>query len=178
MPAAPDSVSRDAMSRTKPQSITTSNYTAYTAAVRLWFEQMERYCASGDYDAAERIFADDVVWFGDSMDIVCGRSSLRKNRWERTWGSISNLKIDLDNIHAGGSAGLAWGMATWTSVGFDGRHKPFYRPGRTTVTLERRSGVWVAVHIHSSLYPGTPHRSFGANRQSQATPHTRTAEPE
>ena len=59
------------------------------------------------------------------------------------------------------SENQAWGVVTWTSLGFDGNHEPFYRPGRATVTLERRDGIWLAVHSHFSLYPGTPQRTFG-----------------
>ena len=132
-----------------------------TEAVRQWFALMERYCAGVDYDGAEGIFAEDVVSFGTTMDIVSGRRALRRGQWESIWGNISNFKMDLDNVHAGGSGNQAWGVVTWTSIGFDGNHQPFYRPGRATVTLERRSGVWLAVHTHFSLYPGTPQRTFG-----------------
>ncbi len=130
-------------------------------AVQQWFALMEQCCASVDYDGAECIFADDVVSFGTAMDIVSGRKSLREGQWESIWGNISNFKMDLDNVHAGGSGNQAWGVVTWTSVGFDGNHEPFYRPGRATVTLERRDGNWLAVHSHFSLYPGTPQRTFG-----------------
>ena len=130
-------------------------------AVQQWFALMEQCCASVDYDGAECIFADDVVSFGTAMDIVSGRKSLREGQWESIWGNISNFKMDLDNVHAGGSGDQAWGVVTWTSVGFDGNHEPFYRPGRATVTLERRDGIWLAVHSHFSLYPGTPQRTFG-----------------
>ena len=130
-------------------------------AVQQWFALMEQCCASVDYDSAECIFADDVVSFGTAMDIVSGRKSLREGQWESIWGNISNFKMDLDNVHAGGSGNQAWGVVTWTSLGFDGNHEPFYRPGRATVTLERRDGIWLAVHSHFSLYPGTPQRTFG-----------------
>lgn len=132
-----------------------------TEAVRQWFSLMERYCASVDYDGAEGIFAADVVSFGTTMDIVRGKKALREGQWESIWGNISNFKMDLHNIYADGSGGQAWGVVTWTSIGFDGSHQPFYRPGRATVTLQRRDGVWLAVHTHFSLYPGTPQRTFG-----------------
>ena len=130
-------------------------------AVKQWFALMERFCASVDYDGAEEIFAEDVVSFGTKMDIVRGRKALREGQWESIWGNISNFKMDLDNVHAGGSGNQAWGVVSWTSIGFDGNHQPYYRPGRATVTIERRDGVWLAVHTHFSLYPGTPQRTFG-----------------
>ncbi len=145
------------MSEIKPHVVTSKP----EDAVREWFALMERFCATVDYDSAETIFAEDVVSFGTKMDIVRGRKSLREGQWESIWGNIRNFKMDLENIHAGGSGDQAWGVVTWTSIGFDGRHQPFYRPGRATVTLERRDGVWLAVHSHFSLNPGTPHRTFG-----------------
>ena len=131
-------------------------------AVRQWFALMGRYCASVDYDGAENIFAEDVVSFGTKMEIVRGRRALREGQWESIWGNITGFKMDLENVHGGGSGNQAWGVVTWTSTGYDSDHKPFHRPGRATVTLERRDGVWLAVHTHFSLFPGTPQRTFGA----------------
>ena len=133
-------------------------------AVREWFALFERRCAAADYAAAERLLADDVAGFGASMEIAIGRDVARRE-WRPAWENISNFKIDLDNIHAAGGGNRAWGAATWTSIGFGGDGKPFYRPGYATAILERRAGVWLAVHIHFSLYPGTPHRSFGRRRR-------------
>ena len=138
------------------------------AAVREWFALFERCCAAADYDAAERLLADDVAGFGASMEIARGRGAVRKREWEPVWESVSNFKIDLDNMRAAGEGNRAWGAATWTSIGFGGDGKPFYRPGYATAILERRGGVWLAVHIHFSLYPGTPHRSFGRQRRGDA----------
>lgn len=135
------------------------------AAAREWFALFERCAAAADYDAAERLLADDVAGFGASMEIARGRGAVRKREWEPVWESVSNFKIDLDNMRAAGEGNRAWGAATWTSIGFGGDGKPFYRPGYATAILERRGGVWLAVHIHFSLYPGTPHRSFGRQRR-------------
>ena len=130
-------------------------------AVRQWFTLLSGYCASVDYDAAERIVAEDVASFGTAMDIVRGRKALREGQWESIWGNITDFKMDLDNADARGNGNQAWGVVTWTSTGYDSDHKPFNRPGRATVTLERRDGVWLAVHTHFSLFPGTPQRTFG-----------------
>ena len=130
-------------------------------AVNQWFTLLSEYCASVDYYAAERIFAEDVVSFGTAMDIVSGRRALREGQWEGIWGNITDFKMDLANVYARGSGDNAWGMVTWTSTGYDSGHKPFHRPGRATVTLERRDGVWLAVHTHFSLFPDTPQRTYG-----------------
>lgn len=130
-------------------------------AVEQWFTLLAGYCASVDYDSAESIVAEDVASFGTATDIVTGRTALRQGQWESIWGNITDFKMDLDNVYARGSSDQAWGMVTWTSTGYDSDHKPFHRPGRATVTLERRDGVWLAVHTHFSLYPGTPQRTYG-----------------
>ena len=130
-------------------------------AVRQWFTLLSGYCASVDYDSAESIFAEDVVSFGTAMDIVRGRKALREGQWESIWENITDFKMDLDNADARGNGNQGWGVVTWTSTGYDSDHKPFHRPGRATVTLERRDGVWLAVHTHFSLFPGTPQRTYG-----------------
>lgn len=131
------------------------------AAIRRWLAAYERYCAVQDYDGAAALFGEDAASFGPQMDIAAGPDALRANQWQPVWGSIRNFKIDIDGAQAGGGGGFAWGAATWTSIGFDGKHNPFYRPGRMSVALRRRGGTWVATMIHCSLHPGIPHRTFG-----------------
>ena len=130
-------------------------------AVRSWFGLMSRFCAVVDYDGAEAIFAPDVVSFGTKAAIVTGLAELRRNQWEGIWPNIRDFVIDVANARGGGDEGSAWGVATWTSTGFDREGRPFERPGRATVTLERRDGRWLAVHTHFSLAPGAPQQTFG-----------------
>jgi ketosteroid isomerase-like protein len=130
-------------------------------AVRQWFALLSRYCAAVDFDSAEAIFADEVVSFGTKAAIVSGRELLRRNQWEGIWPNIDGFSIDVAHVEGGGDEHIAWGVATWTSTGFDEQHQPFDRPGRGTVILERRDGRWLAVHTHFSLAPGTPQRTFG-----------------
>ena len=131
------------------------------AAVREWFDRLGRYCADIDYESARGIFAPDVISFGTRADIVSGLDALQKNQWEGIWPNIRDFRIDFDTIRSGGSDGHAWGVATWTSTGYDEQAGPFHRPGRATVALERRKGAWLAVHTHFSLFPGTPTHTFG-----------------
>lgn len=131
-------------------------------AVHEWFERLGRYCALVDYEAARAIFADDVVAFGTNMEIEAGLDSLQQNQWEGIWPNISDFRFDLGRIHVKGESERAWGVATWLSTGFDDAGRPFDRPGRATVVLERREGRWLAVHTHFSLVPGTPQRTYGS----------------
>lgn len=130
-------------------------------AVEEWFDRLGTYCAAGEYEPAREIVAPDVVSFGTKADIVSGLDLLQTNQWEGIWPNIEGFAFDEENIHAAGRDDLAWGVATWESVGFDESGEPFHRPGRATVVLERRDGVWLAVHTHFSLFPGTPPRTFG-----------------
>ena len=143
----------------KQTTITTSNG---IAAVRQWFGLLGEYCANEDYESTRAIFADDVASFGTKADIVTGLDRLQTNQWEGIWPNIQNFRFDLNNIVSGGSDGLAWGIATWTSIGFDEVKKSYPRPGRATVVLERQQMTWVAVHTHFSLNPGTPAKTYGA----------------
>ena len=131
------------------------------AAVRDWFHRLGRHCADVDYASARAIFAPNVVSFGTRADIVSGLDALQRNQWEGIWPNIRDFKIDQDTIRSGGDGQHAWGVATWTSTGFDREGQPFHRPGRATVALEQRNGVWLAVHTHFSLFPGTPTRTYG-----------------
>ncbi|MCP5156133.1 MAG: nuclear transport factor 2 family protein [Ectothiorhodospiraceae bacterium] len=131
------------------------------AAVREFFERLGRYCARVDYDAAEVLFAPDVMSFGTRATVVSGLEPLRRNQWQGIWGNISDFRILLEQVHATGDASLAWGMAPWTSTGYDVDGHPFERPGRATVVLERRDDGWRAIHTHFSLAPGTPPTTHG-----------------
>jgi len=132
------------------------------ASVREWFTRFGPYCAAVDYESARVLFAPDVVSFGTKEKIVAGLDHLQANQWQGIWTNIRDFKFELDTLHAGGDDNSAWGIITWTSTGFDEQGKPFHRPGRATVILERRDGCWLAVHTHFSLAPGTPPRTYGA----------------
>ena len=136
------------------------------AAVAEWFRRLDKNCAAVDYAATRPIFADDVVSFGTRADIVSGLDLLQLNQWEGIWPNIEDFKINLDNIHAGGEQNMAWGVATWTSTGFNEDGTFFSRPGRATTILERRDGAWVSVHTHFSLNPGTPPRTYGPKQRT------------
>jgi ketosteroid isomerase-like protein len=135
--------------------------TSPVEAVRQWYGLLGRYCAAVDFDSAEAIFAPDVFSFGTRARIVSGLEPIRANQWEGIWPNIRDFAIELDKIVAGGAGDLAWGVTTWTSTGFDRDGKPYDRPGRATIVLERRAGRWLAVHTHFSLAPGIPQQTFG-----------------
>lgn len=130
-------------------------------AVREWFVRLSENCAAVDYEATHVIFAPDVVSFGTKAKIVSGLEPLQQNQWQGIWPNIRDFQIEIDTIHGGGDDTYAWGIATWTSTGFNEAGQPFHRPGRATTILERRDGIWLSLHTHFSLAPGTPPRTFG-----------------
>ncbi|MBI4306921.1 MAG: nuclear transport factor 2 family protein [Chloroflexi bacterium] len=133
-------------------------------AVREWFAHLGRLCAAVDYTIAKRLFAPDVVSFGTRAEIVHGIDRLEAEQWRGIWPNIADFLVDLSTVEAGGDHWLAWGVALWTSTGYDEAGRPFDRPGRATVVLERRDGAWVAIHSHFSLKPGTPPRTYGLKK--------------
>lgn len=137
-------------------------------AVAGFFARLGRLCAAVDFDATEPLFASDVASFGTRAAVVTGLDRLRSEQWEGIWPNIEGFRFDLDSVHGGGTGDLAWGMAPWTSTGFDERGAPFERPGRATVVMERRDGVWLVVHTHFSLAPGTPPRTHGRSSKGPA----------
>lgn len=153
-----------------PGPITTKNH---LAVAKEWFARLSAACATVDYEAGRRIFADDVASFGTKADIVIGLGPLQQNQWEGIWPNIANFAVDLSSVRGGGDGNSAWGIAIWNSTGFDERGESFERPGRATVALERRltetapEGEWLAVHTHFSLNPGTPPRTFGKKQRPE-----------
>jgi hypothetical protein len=75
----------------------------------------------------------------------------RRNQWEGIWPNIDGFTVDVDGVSGGGNETTAWGVTTWSSIGFDAEHVPFDRPGRATVILERRDDRWLAVHTRASI---------------------------
>ena len=126
-----------------------------------WFEKLGRWCASIDYDSTLSIFAEDVLSFGTKADIVSGLNLLRENQWEGIWPKVEGFRINMETLHSSGDERHAWGIATWTSTGFNEDGTTFVRPGRATTILERRGDRWLSVHTHFSLNPGTPARTHG-----------------
>jgi len=130
------------------------------AAVTEWFELMSLYCSTVDFDSARGIFAPHVASFGTQADAVRGLDRLQKEQWEQIWPRTKGFRVLMDTVHASGNAGMAWGMATWESMGFDQEGKSFRRPGRATVVLERIGDRWLALHTHFSLYRGVAQETY------------------
>lgn len=130
--------------------------------IAAWFEMLQWCVREVDYEAGRGLFAPEVVSFGTHAEMVTGVDALQAGQWSNVWPAIADFTFDLAQLHLGAAGDVAWGAVPWTSTGFDEDGTPFPRPGRATVTLERRDGCWLATHTHFSLDPGTPARSYGA----------------
>lgn len=133
-------------------------------AVREWFDTFGSLVAAEEYDAARDLVAGDVVSFGTKAELVEGLDHLVDEQWTGIWPNIEDFTFE--EVRAGGEGDHAWGVATWTSTGFDEAGDSYHRPGRATITFERRDGRWLAVHTHFSLYPGTPRPTYGPGGRS------------
>jgi len=133
-------------------------------AVQEWFEKMSRFCSSIDYVSAREIFDDEVSSFGTQADAVTGLDRLQEEQWEQVWPRTTGFRVLMDTVRGGGSGEIAWGMAVWTSTGYDEAGEEFKRPGRATVVLRRTEGRWKAIHTHFSLFRSTNRESHGPPR--------------
>lgn len=130
-------------------------------AIAEWFAKLSSYVSTENYEAARKIVADDVAAFGTQADAVVGLDLLQSEQWEQVWPRTSGFKVLMETVRSGGDAGIAWGMATWTSFGYDEKGLVFDRPGRATIVLRRDGARWEAVHTHFSLFRGVRQESYG-----------------
>lgn len=143
-----------------------SGMTSIHEAIEAWFRTMEACVRTIDYTRAHDLFAPDVVAFGTRAEVVVGLDLLEANQWRGVWPTIRGFTFDLGQLRWGWSGDAGWATTVWTSTGFHPDGTPFPRPGRATITFERRENRLLAVHSHFSLYPGIPQKSSGPPRES------------
>jgi ketosteroid isomerase-like protein len=135
------------------------------ALIRRWFGRLAECMQAVDYAGARPLFAEDVIAFGSLAGFVAGREALEREQWRNVWGSIDESRFRLEDLRAIVSADrlTAAGMVMFDSAGYGEDGTRYDRPGRSTVVFSRRAieEEWVAQHVHFSLSPGVPQRSFG-----------------
>ncbi len=119
--------------------------------VRTWLTEMERCVRNEAFNECRAIFAPDVVAFGSLGERLIGLDTLERDQWRRVWPRIRDFTFDLTALNSGGGDATLWLACPWSSQGARDDGTPFTRPGRITAVLERRAGVWLAVHTHHSL---------------------------
>jgi ketosteroid isomerase-like protein len=129
--------------------------------LRAWFATWGALVRARDFAAARALFDGDVSGFGTHAAIVRGQAALEAEQWRQVWPTIADFRFVVEQLHGGMNGEHAWAAVPWTSTGLHPDGTPFPRPGRATVIFVRRDGLWLGVHTHFSLAPGTPGRSYG-----------------
>jgi ketosteroid isomerase-like protein len=135
------------------------------ALIRQWFCRLAEHMQAVDYVAARPLFAEDVIAFGSLAGFMTGRAALEAEQWRKVWGATNGFECRLDDLRVIISADrlTAAGMVAFDSTGYGEDGTPYDRPDRSTVVFTRNvvGADWVAQHVHFSLFPGVPPRSFG-----------------
>lgn len=130
-----------------------------------WFAALQKHVNDVDLVAARPMFDENVIGFG-SISTVIGRDKLEATQWRTVWPTMEDFRFQLDGLEArlSGDRTLALAAVTFMSTGVAESGARFERPGRATMVLERTGpdADWKAIHIHFSLNPGIPQKSFGA----------------
>jgi ketosteroid isomerase-like protein len=121
--------------------------------IREWLQAFDSAVRDVDYERGKTLFADDVVGFGTYASMLEGLKNLVEGQWKNIWGVTRGFTFRLGEAHIGVEGDLAWVASPWDSQGQNEDGTWFSRPGRATIILERRDGVWLARHTHLSLYP-------------------------
>ncbi len=114
-------------------------------------------CASRDVDAVLGLFGPDpdVVVIGSGLDEKrLGRAELREQLL-RDWAQSDAVSVEFGWHMVSASGVVAWVTADMVvHVRIAGKHMTF--PGRLTVVLEKRRGLWKWMQSHFSL-PAVDH---------------------
>lgn len=121
-----------------------------------WLQVWQGLIANEDYDAARRLFDEEVVGFGTVAHRAQGLDQLVQTQWLNVWGRTRRFAFVPQTVEVWPSSdGSAMTVAVqWTSEGMDARSGEHYsRQGRATIVLHRQGRNWRARHTHFSLNP-------------------------
>ena len=137
-------------------------------SIRRWFQIWEKQVQNKDFEAAKKLFENDVVSFGTWMNVVEGLDKLCSDQWKNIWPTINNFKFVSNTLFIQISPDrlLANSILVWNSTGYKKNGNSFKRNGRATVVLKRSNldNSWKGIHTHFSLNRGIPQESFGKNK--------------
>ena len=125
-----------------------------------WLRTFEAVVRARDFAGGRALFAEDAVAFGTWARAVSGLDDIVREQWQNVWPRIENFAFDRETrVHTAGDH--AWIAGGWTTQATGPDGKPFHRPGRATIVLDRRDGKWLAVHSHFSLLPSQSDSAHG-----------------
>ena len=137
-------------------------------SIGLWFKVWEKQVQNKDFEAAKKLFENDVVSFGTWMNVVEGLDKLYSDQWKNIWPTINNFKFVSNTLFIQISPDrlLANSILVWNSTGYKKNGNSFKRNGRATVVLKRSNldNSWKGIHTHFSLNRGIPQESFGKTK--------------
>ena len=137
-------------------------------SIGLWFQVWEKQVQNKDFEAAKKLFENDVVSFGTWMNVVEGLDKLCSDQWKNIWPTINNFKFVSNTLFIQISPDrlLANSILVWNSTGYKKNGNSFKRNGRATVVLKRSNldNSWKGIHTHFSLNRGIPQESFGKTK--------------
>ena len=137
-------------------------------SIGLWFQVWEKQVQNKDFEAAKKLFENDVVSFGTWMNVVEGIDKLYSDQWKNIWPTINNFKFVSNTLFIQISPDrlLANSILVWNSTGYKKNGNSFKRNGRATVVLKRPNldNNWKGIHTHFSLNRGIPQESFGKTK--------------
>jgi ketosteroid isomerase-like protein len=104
----------------------------------------------GDTAMMHKYYADDVtVVSGLDQPLIMGWQNYL-TAYQRQRARISQAQIVRRNTYVNVQGDVAWASYQWEFTGLvDG--KPSVDRGHTTLIFEKRTGVWLIVHNHTSL---------------------------
>ena len=137
-------------------------------SIGLWFQVWEKQVQKKDFEAAKKLFENDVVSFGTWMNVVEGLDKLCSDQWKNIWPTINNFKFVSNTLFIQISPDrlFANSILVWNSTGYKKNGNSFKRNGRATVVLKRSNldHSWKGIHTHFSLNRGIPQESFGKTK--------------
>lgn len=108
--------------------------------------------SSGDYDTLGRYYAPDVtVVPGDYSPTLSGWSNVMP-RYRQAHLAYGHIELVRENTKITRRGKIAWASYQWQLAGLRGKELLEVQ-GQTTLVLEKRKGLWVIVHNHTSLVP-------------------------
>jgi len=130
-----------------------ANRQAPIDAIEQWLNAFAGAIRSRDFGLGRSLFAPEVIAFGTRAVTALGIEILVDQQWSHIWNATRGFTFHLSELHSGIEGDFGWAAVPWESQGIAADGHPFQRAGRATYVLQRREGVWLAIHSHHSLNP-------------------------
>jgi ketosteroid isomerase-like protein len=124
-----------------------------TLAATDWLKAFAQAVRDRDFEAGRRCFEDHAMGFGTVCVRADGVAELEQRQWRAVWPVNEGFDFDYDDVRVFGGKDTLTVATCWRSTGLPGSRQLGVRCGRASLVLQRRDGVWRAVHSHFSLDP-------------------------